>query len=146
MRKTSFFLIIILAAVLPFMQGCDVETSDNGDLDGLWHLTQVDTAGGGSLDIRSEKRFWAFQNRLMQMSDTELSEYFICRFKRSGDSLFLSEPRYNDRNRADTAVADVSPLRKYGMNSMSESFFIEYLSSRRMRLSSDWLTLYFRKM
>ena len=36
---------------LIFLYGCELETTDNGDLDGYWHLEQVDSlAGQRSID------------------------------------------------------------------------------------------------
>lgn len=39
-----------LAVMMLTLSSCEVETSQNGDLDGFWHLEQVDTlATGGDL-------------------------------------------------------------------------------------------------
>ena len=39
---------ILFFAVLVFtLSSCEIETSQNGDLDGFWHLEQVDTLATG---------------------------------------------------------------------------------------------------
>ena len=44
------------AALAAGMQSCEIETSHNGDLDGFWHLTGVDTlATGGKRDLAHAK-------------------------------------------------------------------------------------------
>ena len=52
--------------VLCFQSACTIETSDNGDLDGYWHLEQVDTlATGGKLNLSKERVFWGVQHKLI---------------------------------------------------------------------------------
>ena len=43
--------VLSLAVMMLTLSSCEVETSQNGDLDGFWHLEQVDTlaTGGGDL-------------------------------------------------------------------------------------------------
>ena len=74
MRKTICGLLVAattILATLTTFTSCDLETSSAaGDFNGLWHLIRIDTlATGGVLDLKNEKRFWAFQNKLMQGDD-----------------------------------------------------------------------------
>ena len=48
--KNRFIIAWIWALGVSVLAGCDIETSDNGDLDGMWRLESVDTlASGGRL-------------------------------------------------------------------------------------------------
>lgn len=60
MKKTFLFLAICLAMTMAATSCGDfIETSDNGDLDGYWQLSQVDTlANGVQVDMTSSKVFW----------------------------------------------------------------------------------------
>lgn len=52
------FLFFIIGIGL-LLTSCDIETSDNGDLDGYWHLVRVDTlATGVSSDLSETRVFW----------------------------------------------------------------------------------------
>ncbi len=63
------FLLYIIGIGL-FLTSCDIETSDNGDLDGHWHLIRVDTlATGGSCNLSESRVFWGVQMRLIQAVD-----------------------------------------------------------------------------
>jgi hypothetical protein len=39
--------VLSLAVMMLTLSSCEVETSQNGDLDGFWHLEQVDTLATG---------------------------------------------------------------------------------------------------
>lgn len=45
-------IIYLIAAICLVVNSCTIETSDNGDFDGFWHLERVDTlATGNYLDL-----------------------------------------------------------------------------------------------
>ena len=92
---TRFFLII---SVISLMTACHMESSENGHLDGFWHLVRVDTLTTegkivGTSDLSQDYFFWAFQFQLLSVRNTQKSpeEYFL-RFQRQGDELVLSHP------------------------------------------------------
>ena len=63
-------LLTTLATTLLFAS-CNVETSDNGPLDGFWHLERVDTlATGGTTDYSSGYVFWGVQKDLIYIKDS----------------------------------------------------------------------------
>ena len=72
MKKTFLFLAICLAMTMAATSCSDfIETSDNGDLDGYWQLSQVDTlANGVQVDMTSSKVFWGVQGKFLTMLDT----------------------------------------------------------------------------
>ncbi len=62
---------ILFFAVMVFsLSSCEIETSQNGDLDGFWHLEQVDTlATGGTCSFADKRIFWGCQYKLIQVGD-----------------------------------------------------------------------------
>ena len=52
------------------LSACEIETHDNGKLDGFWHLEKVDTiATGGVCDMSQQKVFWSVQAMIIEVSD-----------------------------------------------------------------------------
>lgn len=146
---------ILLAGFVAFIVMCmascgDVfETSDNGKLDGYWHLTEIDTLNSGNVADMSEKRvFWAVQGKILNMYDADYDwgYGYMFRFNHTGSSLILSEPRINFRVASDSLVTDVNVIRRYGMCALSDTFDVERLSSSHMTLKGRRLRLLFRKM
>ncbi len=144
--KKSFLL---LAACLVMAVSCGdlFETSGNGDLDGYWQLSQVDTLqNGASADMTGSKVFWAVQGKFLDIIDTHRSNYgYMFRFQHTADSLLLSDARVNQRELFDSLLTDVSPLRPLGVNDLAEHFLVEQLTGSRMVLRGKVLRLHFRK-
>lgn len=148
------FLSIMSAAVLMLLTtACEMETSQNGDLDGFWHLEQVDTLSTGGVCDYSEKRiFWGVQHRLISVSDYDgmhswRGYYF--RFAQTGDSLVINTPYRNlahEEKGGDVPVVEVDDtLRRCGFNSLEERFLKEQLSGSKMVLRNKTLRLKFVK-
>lgn len=140
----------LAAAVLLTMvlASCDLETSGNGKLDGMWHLERIDSVGGASADLSSHRVYWKFQSKLLELWDADgVNEQILMRFERKAGVLRVYEPcRYNrDGNEGDRPMTDAAPLAPYGINALEASFRVEKLSSGRMILSDDSLRLYFKK-
>lgn len=130
---------------LMFLCGCELETTDNGDLDGYWHLEQVDSlAGQRSIDYSQNKIFWSIQFELLQLSNLE-DNTIIYRLVYDNHQLTLANPCMFDRADGDTLVTHVEVLRQYGVNSLQEHFKVVTLESRTMVLESPVLRLHFRK-
>lgn len=140
----------MLAAALAMtlaMPSCTLETSDNGDLDGFWHLERVDTIStDGTLDMSEKLVFWSVQMNLMNVVDRGGSKDYFLRFDHSGTTLRVYDPYINDRMSGDIKVDDVALLAPLGINELDETFDVESLSSRRMTLANGRLRLEFRKM
>ena len=149
---TRFFLII---SVISLMTACHMESSDNGHLDGFWHLVRVDTLSidtlsiVGTSDLHQDYFFWAFQFQLLSVRNTQKSpeEYFL-RFQRQGDELVLSHPFQYVLQGKDAPVENIDLLRPFGINDQEERFRIVHLSSRRMTLQSknNFLVLTMQKL
>ena len=147
---TRFFLII---SVISLMTACHMESSDNGHLDGFWHLVRVDTLSTdtlsivGTSDLSQDYFFWAFQFQLLSVRNTQKSpeEYFL-RFQRQGDELVLSHPFQYVLQGKDAPVENIDLLRPFGINDQEERFRIVHLSSRRMTLQNKFLVLTMQKL
>ena len=147
---TRFFLII---SVISLMTACHMESSDNGHLDGFWHLVRVDTLSTdtlsivGTSDLSQDYFFWAFQFQLLSVRNTQKSpeEYFL-RFQRQGDELVLSHPFQYVLQGKDAPVENIDLLRPFGINDQEERFRIVHLSSRRMMLQNNFLVLTMQKL
>ena len=144
--KLSIFFLSLFAALLA---SCDLETSDDGDLDGFWHLERVDTLStGGSTDLSEAKFFWAFEVKLMALQGG--SERFYLRFRQTTDSLTVLSPYYNKGHEqgegtGDVPVTDAAALSQYGIDSLEVHYQKEALSGSKMVLRSRRLRLYFKK-
>lgn len=133
--------------MLPLCLACDLETSDNGLLDGYWHLTAIDgLPEGGRTDLSQQTVFWAFQKDLLQLRGAE--QEFYLRFARDGGQLRLWGPRLKDRGRNDPAVDELTMplLQPYGIRATEQVFGIVRLTADGMVLQAGGLQLHFRKM
>ena len=93
MRKILYLLVLGLMVV-----SCELETSGNGDLDGYWQMSQVDTlATGGIADTHESYIFWGIQGKLLQIRYTEnnvyLGEGLLFRFENKNSMLTLSSQK-----------------------------------------------------
>lgn len=130
---------------LMFLYGCELETTDNGDLDGYWHLEQVDSlAGQRSIDYGQSNIFWSIQFELLQLSNLE-DNTIIYKLVYDNHQLTLANPCMFDRADGDTLVTNVEVLRQYGVNALQENFKVVTLESRTMVLESPVLRLHFKK-
>lgn len=136
-----------MAVVLAVFCSCELETSGNGNLDGMWRLVSVDTlATGGSKDMDGTKLYWSFQNNLLQFDDKNM-EYnsILFRFEHKDGTLRLYNPYIYDRDNGDKPVDDVGLLAPFGVNMLEENCEIELLNGSRMTLKTSVLRLCFKK-
>ena len=151
--KTSLTRFILIISVISLMTACHMESSENGHLDGFWHLVRVDTLSidtlsiVGTSDLSQDYFFWAFQFQLLSVRNTQKSpeEYFL-RFQRQGDELVLSDPFQYVLQGKDAPVENIDLLRPFGINDQEERFRIVHLSSRRMTLKNKFLVLTMQKL
>ncbi len=148
--KKIYLSLLSAFALATCLTSCEIETSDNGDLDGNWHLTRIDTlATGGINDLSESRLFWAIQAKLIHAVDYDYqNEAFYLRFNQTSDSLIVHTP-YLDHwhqdleNGGDIPVADPTPLFPYGINSLEEHFAKEKCDGHHLILKSKTLRLYF---
>lgn len=139
-------------AAVGMLASCELYTSDNGKLDGFWHLERVDTlATGGQKDLSEQRVFWAIEAKLLNVRDSDHdSRGFYFRFNQTADSLILTEPydyggHDDQEGGGDVPVTDVELLAPYGINNLEEHYQKESLTGSRMTLKSKTLRLFFKK-
>lgn len=144
MKKVIFLLMLGWAGM---MASCTMERSDNGDLDGMWQLTSLDSLNGGaSADMRERGIYWSVQARLLEMRsayDEAVNVFF--RFEHRNDQLLLSQPVENNRDVGDNLLTDPARLRFYGLTSLSDTLRVLQLSGSSMVLQNREVRLHFRK-
>ena len=150
-KRISQYLIFSLSAFLVFsFTSCELETSGNGDLDGFWHLVQVDTLQtGGVNDTSKDLFFWSFQVNLLEFSDRSYHiPIYMARFNHENGQLKVTQPCLYNREEGNEMVTEenVKDISPYGLNALEETFRVEELSGSRMTLSNGTLRLYFKKM
>ena len=136
-----------MALALTTSCGMEIETSDNGDLDGFWSLTQIDsTATGATKEVSDLRLFWSVQHKLLQLQDYQgINPMCLLRFEKNGQQLTLSSPFLYNRDEGDQPIEDISVLAPYGINAMPETFQIQKLNGSKMTLKTDIVTLYFTR-
>ena len=142
------FLYILGIGLL--LTSCSIETSDNGDLDGYWHLVRVDTlATGTSSDLSEARVFWGVQLRLIEAfdHDHDTGHYgYLFNFEHKAQTLRLYNAHKHERAEGDILVEDIEVLSPLGINYFDDLFTIEQLNSDEMVLKDDMLRLWFVKM
>ena len=132
------------------LTSCDIETSDNGQLDGYWHLVRVDTlATEGSCDFSETRVFWGVQMHLIQAvdHDNDTGHYgYLFNFDYNGQTLRLYNAHKHERADGDPLVEDIEVLAPLGINAFDNLFKIEKLNSADMVLKDDVLRLWFERM
>ena len=148
-------LLVSGLCLVSTLASCTVESSDNGDFDGYWHLERIDTlATNGVLDLSKKKIFWGVQCKLVSCryirEDDTFSYYF--RFRQTADSITLYSPyedhwhQDNGDNGGDVPVYAINDIiRSLGINNLEEPFYKEKLKGDKMILTSKSLRLYFKK-
>ena len=143
------FLLYIIGIGL-FFTSWDIETSDNGNLDGYWHLVRVDTlATGGYSDLSDTRVFWGVQMNLIQAvdHDNDTGHYgYLFNFDYNNQSLRLYNAHKHDRAAGDPLVNDAEVLSPLGITKLDDLFVVEKLSNDKMVLRDDTLRLWFEKM
>lgn len=139
-------ILYTIAICLFLTTSCTFEVSDNGDLDGYWQLSAVDTLSNQQcVNMRDSGIFWAIQyEKLVARSVNPIGEV-IFNFQKTTDLLILSNPYILYRDSSDIKITNPDVLRKYGVNNIEEQFRIVSLDDSRMILETDMLRLNFRK-
>lgn len=157
MKQLTIKSLLATLATTLMLASCNVEASDNGPLDGFWHLEQVDTlATGGTTDYSSGYVFWGVQKDLIYIKDSSNSSVgaYYLRFNQTQDSLHITkiyldhghEDNPNHEQGGDIPVEAIDRnLRFFGLNALPEHFKKEAINGSRMILSTEKLRLKFKK-
>lgn len=138
MKQIQFLLVGILLVGL--FASCDLERSDNGDLDGIWKLQEIDSISTEKhVDTSSSNLAFVVQAHLLQLNGG--GKMVLCRFEHKADSLILYDPYVYHK----TPVEDINVLKPYGFTGLRQAFLIEKLNSKKMILKTDELRMWFEK-
>ena len=154
MATKGLLKTIIATLATVSLASCEIETSDNGDFDGFWHLERVDTlATGGTCDLSKKRVFWGVQYKLISVYDTDKEGTFgyYLRFTQTRDKIVTKSPYKNNWHQdngedgGDIPVDDPTQLAPYGINNLEEEFVKEKLNGGQMILRSKTLRLKFKR-
>lgn len=139
MKRLVYLFLICLSVV-----SCDLYQSDNGDLDGMWKLQQIDSLQTNHFKDLSESNLtYSILTDLLQLRDGKTS--ILCRFKHTADSLVVYHPYCRGSEGQDVPLENVSLLLPYGISDLHQAFHIDILNSGRMVLSTHEIRLHFQK-
>lgn len=142
--KILFSLITILFALASC--GDLLEHSQNGELDGYWKLTTIDTlATGGQKSVSEQSLFMAVQGKIMMLNDRNNGDEYVFQFNHADDHLKIFDARQSNRGKGDPLLTDPEGLRPFGFNNLEEDFTVEKLSSGKLVLNDGTLRLHFIK-
>ena len=152
MKQSKYlFLGLLMVSFIIANTSCSkwIETSDNGHLDGFWHLDSVDTLStNGTLDLTDARIFWSVQGTLFSLyaPDMSGSQRYVSQFSYHDNTFVILDLRVDNRIEGDPEVTDITKVQHFGVNKTKESFVIENLKSNKMTLRSETLKLWFTKM
>ena len=149
MTKIKIFLLTSLALLL---SACTLETDNDAvDLEGMWHLVRIENlvtgASSSVKDLSSQKVFWSFQARLLELDDKSGGESsYLYRFQIDNGHLTLKDPYLYDRENGDRVLSIYdSHLEIYGIKSLTPVLKIESVRKGKLILSDSNVRLYFDK-
>lgn len=150
--KIVHAMMVAFVAISMFaFSSCELESSDNGKLDGFWHLESIDSLENGkTVDMSKLHVFWGIEYKLIAATQYDNNtERMFFRFEQTSDSLKITQAFINhghQDNGGDIPLTEVTnDLRYYGINNLPEGFAKEALSGSKMILLSKTLRLKFKK-
>lgn len=150
--KIVHAMMVAFVAISMFaFSSCELESSDNGKLDGFWHLESIDSLENGkTVDMSKLHVFWGIEYKLIAATQYDNNtERMFFRFEQTSDSLKITQAFINhghQDNGGDIPLTEVTnDLRYYGINNLPECFAKEALSGSKMILRSKTLRLKFKK-
>lgn len=146
MKIRSFLYIALMVILFPCcFSSCEFEMSDNGVLDGLWQMTEMQKTGEEAKDMRNTGTTWGFNFRLVELRSYTSTSSVLCRFEHKDGHLRIYEPRDQKHDESDVLITDATILNPFGLYTTSEDFQIEALTSSNLTIKSDKVRLKFRK-
>ena len=150
--KIVHAMMVAYVAISMFaFSSCELESSDNGKLDGFWHLESIDSLENGkTVDMSKLHVFWGIEYKLIAATQYDNNtERMFFRFEQTSDSLKITQAFINhghQDNGGDIPLTEITnDLRYYGINNLPEGFAKEALSGSKMILRSKTLRLKFKK-
>ena len=137
-RGITTLMILLLA-----LSACDNKRDHNGDLGGMWQLTEWRSPEGTTLATKADQIFYSVQLNLIRFRDYDdgtLGDYYLAYFRHTPDSLIV----YRPVNYAKDSLVSLHDLARYGVPANGR-FHIDALNGDMMILSSPSGTINFRK-
>lgn len=138
--KNIFYICSLVYCVI--LLGSCAKGDQNGDLDGMWQMTQWrDKATGDTIKTQQDGIFYCVQLNLIKIQEGGVGNYhYLAYFRQTSDSLILGKtvkwPAETD--------AEENELAQYGVPA-NKRFHIEALTDKNLVLSSEQSILTFRK-
>ena len=153
MKKIKTMILFVMLLFTGVLTSCTLETSDNGDFDGYWHLLSAENLKDGTITDYSQRRvFWGVQAKLIHLTDFDYDvESYYLRFNRADGVLSITEAyidhwhQDNGDDGGDIAVSDTAALSHFMIMRLPEEYKVESLNGSKMILCSDTYRLKFRK-
>lgn len=145
------YTYIILLSVVMALAACSVETDNVDDVEGMWHLTKIETidseTGTTITENVSDKMiFWSFQHHLLLMEYKEGGAAAVLYKTEVKDKkVALTNPRVDDRENGDPAIESLEPLVPYSIDTLEPVLTIVSAKSSKLVLSTDVRKYYFKK-
>lgn len=139
MKRGITTLIILLLA----LSACDNKRDHNGDLGGMWQLTEWRSPDGTTLATKEDQIFYSVQLNLIRFRDYDdgtWGDYYLAYFRHTPDSLVV----YRPVNYAKDSLVSLTDLARYGVPANGR-FHIDVLTNDLMVLTSSEGAINFRK-
>ena len=157
MSKT-FFHFLLMALCACALSACSKMT-DNGKLDGMWHLQEIHTKPSNATsteytersDVRDARIYWSFQLDLLQIRSAALlngaTSETMARFNYEGNKLNITATYIHFRDHDDFITDPATEcLKDLGIRGNKAVFQINRLTDHQMILCSALDSLVFRKI
>lgn len=132
---------VFLLFAFCFFASCDNKWDKNGDLDGMWQMTEWrNTETQRVVATQEDGFYYSIQQQLIKFQTTDRNSHYLAYFTHTGDSLFIASPTEWPSN----TVRPMTELEKYGVPADGR-FHIDVLNNKHMVLSTETQTLTFRK-
>ncbi|MCD7721033.1 MAG: lipocalin-like domain-containing protein [Prevotellaceae bacterium] len=140
MRHTLPKAALCLLAALASLASCDNKRDTNGDLGGMWQLTEWRDQRDSLVATNKQQIYYSFQLELMKIQRIGDGTYYLALFTHTQDSLIV----LSIYNRPDEELVSLEDMREYGIP-QDGRFHIDALSESHLVLSGQEGTLAFRK-
>lgn len=146
----QYFSLCILSLFVLLLSSCD-KVPINGDLDGLWQLTTIQTPEA-TRDVKSTRAYLSIQLHLSQWEQGGTT--FYSHFKHEGDSIrfydFTHASLHRDKNDDDEWITEEEMrggiMDAWGIHSLDARYRTRQLDSDALVLERADTVLYFRKL
>ncbi len=139
--KNILSYTLLCTLCLTLFTACDSKWDKNGDLDGMWQLTEWrEKATNQVVKTNDDSIYYCVQLNLIKFQRGSREQHYLSYFTHTEDSLFIGKTVSWPSDK----VSPVTDLKFYGIPSDGR-LRIDALNRNRMVLSCEQWTLSFRK-